>query len=798
MKLMKQKLLLLLTALLSAASMWAAVNDEFTVNGLNYRVTSESPRTVAVMGYSVKPTGNLEIPSFVTYEDNDYSVTLIESYAFSDCSGLTSVGIGDNVTTINRRAFSGCSGITVVNIGSGVTAIGSDAFYGCSSVTDVFCWANPTALTWNEDGCDDFIKSPSHTTRCHVADATAWSGFTNVNVTFVTAKTSGDDADTFIAGGLEYQLSKNNLGISVRVYQYDTPRPKGDYEIPSSVAGFSVRGIGQDAFSGCTGLTTVTIPKSVRTIEKNAFAGCSNVTDVFCWADLNSLTWEGGYSEFKPNRATRCHVLDGWVEDYWQKLYTANVTFENNLYPVGTEFWDGNFKYRVTSLTAMAAELIGREESPKGDLVIPATANGYAVTSIGESAFSGCLMSSVTIPDGVTSIGDYAFVNCPFLTSVNIPEGVTSIGGNAFSACYRLTSLTLPGSVTSIGGNAFELCFNLCSITIPEGMKSIGMSAFRHCSPTDVYCYADPAELTWTTYSSDEFKKDKATKCHVRADRLAAFNAKWNTGNEDTDINATFVGDLDSPVMTDATAYNRQYDETVTAVTYQKTLGADRVGKHQAWMVPFDYTIKAADLAKFSFYRINMIANSPAPGTEASDDVWVFLTKMDEGDVLHANMPYVYKPLTAVTDYPFTSESVLLTPPTSESILECSTATDTYTFYPTYHLTAAIIDEDYGTVFAPFYYVNINGNISYTDDSEVIVGSFRWIIRKESKSGSTPSYAREMHFVDGEEGTETGIQTPSDSPSMGSAWYDLQGRKLDSKPTQKGMYLVNGKKVMVK
>ena len=66
MKLMKQKLLLLLTALLSAASMWAAVNDEFTVNGLNYRVTSESPRTVALIGYSVKPTGNLEIPSFVT------------------------------------------------------------------------------------------------------------------------------------------------------------------------------------------------------------------------------------------------------------------------------------------------------------------------------------------------------------------------------------------------------------------------------------------------------------------------------------------------------------------------------------------------------------------------------------------------------------------------------------------------------------------------------------------------------------------------------------------------------------
>ena len=805
---MKQRVLFLLTALLASASMWAAVNDEFTVDELKYMVTSESPRTVAVIGYTVKPTGNLEIPSFVIYEDYDYSVTLIESYAFRDCSGLTSVAIGEDVKTINAKAFQGCSSMKIVNIGSNVTSIGKDAFYLCTSVTDVFCWANPETLSWNEDGCDDFIKSTKYATRCHVDNAAAWSGFTQVNVTFVTAKTSGDDADRFTFGNLEYQLKSTT---AVRVYQYDTPRPKGDYEIPSSVAGFRVRGIGQDAFKGCTGLTTVTIPKSVRTIEKNAFAGCSNVTDVFCWADVADLTWEGGYSEFKPDRATRCHVLDSSTEDDLQKLYTANVTFENNLCPVGTEFWDGNFKYRVTSLTAMAAEVIGREDVvvvSRGDLVIPATANGYAVTSIGESAFFNCPMSSVTIPEGVTSIGEAAFSDCYLLTSVTFPEGVTSIGRSAFDQCYNLTSITLPGSVTSIGYNAFRGCINLCSITIPEGVKSIGVGTFYWCWSTDVYCYADPAELTWDV-PGDEFQTDKATKCHVRADKLAAFNAKWNTGNEKTDINVTFVGDLDSPVMTDATSYNRQYDETVATATYQKTIEAEQVGKHQAWLLPFDYEIKAADLAKFSFYRINMIANSPAPGTEAGDDVWVFLTKLNEGDVLRANRPYVCKPLAAVTDYAFTAENITLKVPERECILECSTATDNYFFYATYEYTFALIDQLLGTVFEPFYYVDNNGGISYLDNDEVKVSSFRWIMRQTSKTGGTPSYATKMHFWD--EDTMTGIEglnglTPDPSLSKrgeeGSV-YNLAGQKIEGRTLSngtlaKGIYIVNGKKVAIK
>ena len=106
-----------------------------------------------------------------------------------------------------------------------------------------------------------------------------------------------------------------------------------------------------------------------------------------------------------------------------------------------------------------------------------------SVTSIGGLAFLGCSNStSVTIPNSVTSIGGAAFSGCSSLTSVTIPNSVTSVGGSAFSSCYSLTSVTIPNSVTSIGDNAFSSCSSLTSITIPNSVTSIGDNAFYGCS----------------------------------------------------------------------------------------------------------------------------------------------------------------------------------------------------------------------------------------------------------------------------------------------------------------------------
>ena len=113
------------------------------------------------------------------------------------------------------------------------------------------------------------------------------------------------------------------------------------------------------------------------------------------------------------------------------------------------------------------------------DLVIPAQIEGNPVKSIGDDAFSGSNLTSITIPDSVTSIGERAFAECSSLTSITIPSGITSIRERAFYKCSNLTSITIPDSVTSIGERAFAKCSSLTSITIPDSVISIGTFAFR-------------------------------------------------------------------------------------------------------------------------------------------------------------------------------------------------------------------------------------------------------------------------------------------------------------------------------
>ena len=210
--------------------------------------------------------------------------------------------------------------------------------------------------------------------------------------------------------------------------------------------------------------------------------------------------------------------------------------------------------------------------------------------------------------------------------------------------------------------------------------------------------------------------------------------------------------------------------------------------------MPFDYTITADDTEKFSFYKINMIANAPDPSQNAGDDIWVFLKKVDAGTVLHANMPYVYKPKEAVTDYAFTTENAVMKAKQTDEIATMQTMEDTYTIFGTYEPTTATADD-------PFYYINTSGTMSLGNDGMVTVGAFRWIMRKASKFGgsSSAAYAPTIRFFDGDENGATGIGSVNGSGvtvNGSSAYYDLQGRKVEQ--PKKGLYIRNGRKVIVK
>ena len=159
-----------------------------------------------------------------------------------------------------------------------------------------------------------------------------------------------------------------------------------------------------------------------------------------------------------------------------------------------------NLKYEVKD---SAITITDCAEKVSGELTIPATIEGYPVTSIGSKAFLGRDgLKSITIPDGVTSIGDLAFAKCTSLTSITIPDSVTSIGGGAFYFCTNLKSITIPEGVTSIESNTFGES-GLTNITIPESVTSIRHATFQSCeSLTKVIFLGDAPKTGYSLINS--------------------------------------------------------------------------------------------------------------------------------------------------------------------------------------------------------------------------------------------------------------------------------------------------------
>ena len=250
------------------------------------------------------------------------------------------------------------------------------------------------------------------------------------------------NAHDFEVDGIYYNiLTTAKVEITFKgssYYEYDNEYT-GKVEIPESVTyngkTYSVEGIVEDAFAGCTGLTSITIPNSVASIGYKAFHNCKNLTSIVI---PNSVTSIGDYAFFL------CTGL-------------ASITIPNSVTSIGSSAFSD-----CTGLTS---------------ITIP-----NSVTSIGNSAFLGCTgLASITIPNSVTSIGEEAFRYCTELASITIPNSVTSIGSSAFYRCTGLTSITIPNSVTSIGNSAFLGCTGLTSITIPEGVTRIGYDTFDGC-----------------------------------------------------------------------------------------------------------------------------------------------------------------------------------------------------------------------------------------------------------------------------------------------------------------------------
>lgn len=513
--------------------------DNKDIQGLTYILYMDHTATVANYDNST-PDGVIDIPDTVTKDNIDYTVTAIgdsafESFptptnvssvfipatvrsigdsAFSYCNALTTVTfaegsqlksiglaafygteqlypkfkeikIPDSVDTIGSGAFFYCQNLERITLPSALQTLSSVTFYGCAALSEV---TFPASLKTIEssvfDGCRNLseVKLPASLTaiqssvfhRCSAKTVFYDGSLEQWNHITADNDVLGYSCPSLVMDDYTAQFIPVEDDPD---HPFPGPPPKtvtitkytgteSTVILPSTISSWPVTKVGEDALKDNTTITSVTIPANVTEIGSNAFAGCTNLTSVHYAGDWSNLTIQSGNPAVQD--AANAPLFD----------------FEF-IPPDNTAVIVTNYKYNGAA----------------ADVTIPSRYQGKPVTTIGHAAFFNSAVTSVTIPDSVTSISDEAFINCPKLTNISIPNSVTYIGFSAFSSCTSLKSITLPSSLSFISGALFLGCSQLTTIHIPVSVTSIGNNAFADC----------PSLMT-VTYPGSKTQWDDITK----------------------------------------------------------------------------------------------------------------------------------------------------------------------------------------------------------------------------------------------------------------------------------------------
>ena len=504
-----------------------AVRHTETVNGIEWHfLTNGEESEIENRVDSAIPSdtaGDITVPATL----GGCPVTRIGEAAFRGCASLTGVTLPASVTSIGDQAFENCSSLKMV-VPETVTSLG-DAFNGCDAMADEDGFVIVRGVLHHYAGSEKDVEVPDGVKRI---GENAFSHCDSLKYVTLPATVSVIGRGAFYScDALADAIMRGVTSIDSQAFAYC--KSLGDVTFPSSV-----KSIGYSAFMECTSLTEVSIPKSVAYIDKYAFYSAPldtvyvapgdqarvekllidssfDTSGITSWYDTGMETSftvdfdanDGSVAETTRNVASGAAVgalptptrtgwaFRGWYTEAWEgegvritpaTIVTDDMTCYAQWMPEGAEMWvdeDGvEWVYRIAD---GKAEIYNDEDKPaipymtRGYVTVPATLGGYPVTRIGESAFASChYLTSVAIPDTVTSIGNEAFLECDGMADAS---GFVIVRGVLYYYNGSATSLTIPADVTEISGSAFADCDKLTRVTIPDAVTAIGDWAFWGC-----------------------------------------------------------------------------------------------------------------------------------------------------------------------------------------------------------------------------------------------------------------------------------------------------------------------------
>ena len=601
------------------------------IDNVKYLCTPAYKRAMVIRNEDVeKNISSITIQKIVTASGVDCLVKAIADNAFNGFWNISELDIPEGVESIGYKSFYEMSNLTKVTLPSTIKRIGEDAFFDNYNMqvvvsnianpcvlyhTEFKAWLhNSQTYLWGVSASPATLYIPINT-RSKYDDAGWTIQFTNVE--------EGESLDGF-DGVLKYSYS---TGVEeATVIQDDSYKELAEVTIPATAnlggKSYKVTTVGNNAFSKCYNLTSVTLsdglvsignysfqstnikeidfPKTLKSIGKGAFDDCRQITAVtlpenleyvgrYAFGNMDNLEKvvlpstiqfiaHGAFLYNKNLTSVESHIIEPF--DISESVFAGSSTWDdtNNDYiyfpssavlyvPIGTmskyatakgwnmlavmeegevkEGFDGVLKYSYFTGGDEATVIQDDSYKELAEVTIPATATlgskSYKVTVIGNRAFMECHnLTSVTLPDGLVSIGKYSFQGTDF-NEIAFPKTLKSIGEGAFGWCWQITSVTLPDNLESVDRYAFSYMSNLQRVVLPSTIQSIGDGAFFYnqnltsveshiTEPFDISESVFAGSSTWDDTNFVEIYSPSSAKLYVPAGTKSKYAAAkgWN------------------------------------------------------------------------------------------------------------------------------------------------------------------------------------------------------------------------------------------------------------------------------